>query len=370
MVQLFCVILGVMLLPGFSNGQSSELWPTGIAIYRDRVGQSDEFAKAFIFQRIARYTAVTNFFISSPSPLIIENSRVVTVLMFEEFQQKDFVDDTDLAMLSHQLSFVRDTMKKFPAANEQLRKVSETLQLYVSKMGAGQVKFRGSWTTAMAYQLVVNKEIQAVEEERRQQKQIADDKDKRKKAEEIEKLRRESNLKIHPSTLAGEWLIKEFGAFVIAVEKTQSDAVKPLKLPEKIITGALELPLQKDYETGLREGSGTYSPAILFLYKGNECRAFCLGVPFKLDGDEIVNKQELQGALFTISSFLPEVSGWLPLAIVSAKTKLDFQNKKGAKKEYAVVERNFSGHVCEVKLSETQVNDDGVLYSKLIIIIN
>jgi hypothetical protein len=359
----------------------------GIAIYREYVDQPDESAIAFRYHTYEDLSSVMSFDVGKASPVNLPAQKVVAMVKFQEFHLCDLLNGGMRAELESYRQTLLKAIKRYPSTRPYLKGIIDRLEACLKQFDSGQVRYNGKWMSPDAYRKLEQSERAEYEKREAVAKRVAaevaernrvaaEEKAKRVKAEAEETATRERNLRSTPATIAGQFLMKNYDNFAgnvkWRVEKGADAQGTAMKLPEKIIQGAAAMPAigpdePRQAQVGLREGVTPNAPAVLFARTSLGCIVLRLAVVLKLDGDTIVNADEIQGALRMLSQADPAVADWFLLGIVSARAKIKFQRNVAGKGGIGRVLRQFGSKLCDVYVTEPALFDDGSFYSTVCI---
>lgn len=328
----------------------------GVAVYKDRAGQADDYAKVLPFQRMVSYAAVTNFFTGASAPVIIERGRLVTVVTFDDIATRDLLGDGDKAVLLQKQDELRQVGQRFAAARAYLNPVAAEITANLLRLNNGEVRYRGAWTSAASHAAMLAR-----------QREMAAEETKRMQAAAEDRKRRETNLASARQNLAAQWLLKTHESYLAALEKERASAgaggTRQITLPGNVAAGALTLPKHRGGEVGLKEGLTATAPALLFVNDKDQCISCRLAFTIVYEEDQIANHGEMQAAAAVLEQMEPGLASWLPLAVVSGQTRLDFLKNSSQRAEVVKIEREISGTKCELTMTAATVHDDGSVHS-------
>ena len=350
----------------------------GIVVYRERDVQDDEFAPAVRFKSYVRYPSVFHFDIGTGTPMILANYLVAAVITVQDFGVCNLVDDADRARLEAYKVKMQGWAKHYQKAAPLIRSKIDELDGYLKQLNSGMVRYNKQWITREAYQAneaAHHREIEAMDRERMQRNELA-----RSAASRLVQL--DQNLTTAKTvTLGGHYLLSRFNDFYnLAVDYHNGGGFKNqvrMCLPDNIIQGALPLPgidvnNVQTAEVGLREGVSPGAPAVLFIKDEKGVLSLRLAIALKMDGDSIANTSDLQAAARLLTTVNSELADWLPLALVSARAKLEFQRNNQGKAGTARVSTNWvsrpiGGRYCDLMMVAPVVHTDGAFYAMLMI---
>lgn len=356
---LIAWISGLLLIhlgsPGTAGAQGTA---AGIVIYKERPSQGDEFADAALFKKTSQFAASSTFDIGGPNALVLENPRIAAIATFDDLLTRNLVDDTDRAMMAQKDTEIAALAARYPKAAPLLKPYQTALKVQLTNLSGGQVRLHGNWMPLASYQQMV-----------KQQLQMAQDRDKQRLAEIEDRGNRERNLRARRPTLAGRFLVKNYAQFTDALSdgpaSASAQAGVALVLPPAIATGGVPLPRIRGKEMAITEGHGLGSPAVLVLSEGGIVRSFRVAIAMRMEDDRVANAEDLRSAAAVLRTSMPDLAEALPLCVVSARTRLEFQRVSGGSKGEARVTREFGGHRCEIVVTEPEVFDDGSMNSIL-----
>ena len=384
LVRVALVVLFAAFWPGNAevhaqgSAQLGTCQEEGIVVYRERDVQDDEFAPAVRFKGYVRYPSVFHFDIGTGTPMILANYLVAAVITVQDFGVCNLIDDADRARLEAHKLKMQGWAKHYQKAAPLIRSKVDELDGYLKKLSSGMVRYNKLWVTREAYQAneaVHNREIEAMDRERMQKTELA-----RNAASRLVQL--DQNLTTAKTvTLGGHYLLSRYYDFYnLAVDYHNGGGFKNqvrMCLPDNIIQGALPLPgidvnNVQTAEVGLREGVSPGAPAVLFIKDEKGVLSLRLAIALKMDGDAIANTRDLQAAARLLTTVNPELADWLPLALVSARAKLEFQRNNQGKAGIARVSTNWvsrpiGGRYCDLMMVAPVVHADGAFYAMLMI---
>lgn len=134
-------------------------------------------------------------------------------------------------------------------------------------------------------------------------------------------------------------------------------------IPERWKMSSIPLPRIRGYDIALQENPEVGSPALLFVVDGDYSPTACFSVALRIENGEVMNSDDLQKLRDLVNQASPVVSNWLPLGLVSARTKLAFEKAGPEKKTDAIVLREMEGLSCALNLTEPAIHDDGAFYA-------
>ena len=395
LVRLSCVIALVLAAcqAGWSQSMQSERYKgEGILVYRERDSQSDEFAPAIKFKSYEKFSSVFHFDVGTGNPMILPTYLVAAIISSDELQADQLINGADQAKLEAHVHKLKDWVKRYPRAATLGKPLIAGFDEDLKKMKSGWVRDMKKWLTREAYEAeqAEYRRKEMLEQEGRERIRAAVqrseyDQQEREKAATGLRVQHTANLtNCKPVTFGGRHLMGSWEDFLgIAVNDIyNAKARSRMTLPQSITQGALDLPGIKSASAGagtvplagcgFREGSSSGAPAVLYMHDDKGCLMFRLALALKTEGDTTVNTGDLQAATRMLSSALPEIADWLPLAIVSARTKLQFQRSAQGKAEKAWVPKfggwtKIGGHFCSLKVNAPVVQADGSFYSMVMV---
>jgi len=392
LVRLSCVI--ALVLAGCQTAWAQSMQPEqvkgeGVLVYRERDSQSDEFAPAIKFKGFEKFSSVFHFDVGTGNPMILPTYLVAAIIRFDELQGDELISEADQAKLEAYVRKLKDMVKRHPRAASVSKPVIAGLDDDLKKMKSGWVRHIKQWVTRDAYEAEreSQRRQEVAEREARERMQAAA---QRSEYENQQRIRatdeRENQITANwkscrPVTFGGVHLKAEFGDFfdLSVANINRAKPVSRMQLPASITQGAMDLPGIYDgpggFQTagcGFREGTSSGAPAVLFVHDDKGCMMFRIAVALKTEGDTTVNTGDLQAAARMLSSTLPEIADWLPLAMVSARTKLQFQRNAEGKAGKAWVPKfggwtKVGGHYCSLKANAPVVQADGSFYSMVVV---
>lgn len=397
-----------------SLGQAQNDYAVGIVIHKERPTQGDEFAKATLFKRMGRFAVTTSFHIGVATPVVIENANIAAIATFDDLFTRDLLSDTDRAALQAKRTELAQLSARYPSSAPLLKTVIELLGKFQADMEGGQVRFRGGWTSSKAFDAFVKTEEKkvrdaamarektmadkkAAEEQRVKEQQMAEARllaekraaeeskrmgDEKARIEGEKKLaeeqrqnllraeeasRYEGNLKKHRQNFAARLLLKNIADFTSTIASpTSPDAemsATPIQIPTEWLKSGEPLPPFKNAKTAVKEGSTVSAPTVVYATDSTHCLAVRLAVPLRVEGANLINPADLRGLREMVSQLSPGIADWLPLGVVSTRTKL-------AAGREASISRVLHGHACDLVYTTPVMHDDGLFYGYLTLTIH
>lgn len=332
-------------------------WGAGLLILKGS-NPSPEFARVLPFTKCERFAVSYKVETIASGLQVYTANEVFDLIEYDStLLKRDLVTDQDFAAIQEVVSRAALLGQRYPALRKDTPAFVKPLNDVLSYHSQGLVQFRGSWIRFADYQAVIAKEDAARAEQ-----------DRKREEEYRDKVQRDRNLKSRPQTLAARSLLKDYPGFLQGLERdgfANSGPGVKLGLSLQPEGASLPLPKYKKYDLILREGRSFDSPAVLTAVSDVGCNALKLAVGIRTDGDEIANAADLEAAKRLLQAALPEIGAWLPLGVVSARTKLQFSRMKPGAEQIATVSREIGGRLCELTLTEPVTHDDGTLHTIL-----
>jgi len=334
--------------------------PQGVVFVLSYSGQSPEFAKALLYSNTQNFAAVIHVYNGGSNPTIVQKNMVDGMLPLTGLFTGDLVGESGTKHLQRLKASLGQAQAKYQSASEILLALVSKVDECLANLVGNQVRFRGEWMATDAYDRIVEVE-----------KKVAQDSARRRLDEIADTKLRKENLEKRAQTLGGAEILTNFKIITAALSTGGTGSRGDFVVPQNLFGQTLLLPKLGMTEYAMREGSASGDPAVLISLKEGKCTNIYACAVVRDDDDGLFDSEELTKLRSVIASSNPELGGWLPFALTTARTLTKFQvTRTGRASKPVKISREVPSGKCELTFTAPKSQADGTVRSIVVILIN
>ncbi len=359
----------LLSLPGSMLGAVAD---SGVALIRSRAGQADAQATPQPFEKAEVFAIVTHVYNAAGTRTIVENNRVAAIVRWGDVFERPLVDAADRAAIVAKQAELTTLSQKYPQVGAHLQKPLAGLQAALTQMDAGQIRLRGEWMARANYEEMVRSENAALAGEKRARGMNTAEETSKENQEaakneamaEEDAAQRAANLNLRTSNPAGMFLLYMFSSLdkSLTQREGQWSFLPDSKKLMADLSQIYSLPLVGGYHAEYSSGSSAWDVAVMRVGDQEASAAVMVGVALRFDGKTLLNPKALESMRARLETQCPGTAEWLPLALVSARSKWQLQPKTANYVRRMAVLRQINGIWCEAFLGPQELDDDGHEY--------